>query len=284
MSLDVHVATRGHLRPDPHYDGIACLVYNIQNNVPAQHGPSAHVGIVVVVQPDDVATSAAAWRRIARSAHRRAVDDVCCVSSEHELFEKLVCIVRRWDPDIFAGYEIEMASWGYVLQRAQLLDIRLKAQLSRIVPKVAATNAGQSDEPSERSSQAAHAAGTDFYGTEYVEYEVRLSGRIFLDVWRLMKPEMALTSYTFENCVYHVLHRRCPKFGFGELTEWWWSGERMRWMVVEYYVERVVGTLELLNQLDLIGRTCELAKLFGIQFFEVLSRGSQFRVESMMLR
>lgn len=33
-----------------------------------------------------------------------------------------------------------------------------------------------------------------------------------------------------------------------------------------------------------VGRTCEHARLFGIQFYEVFSRGSQFRVESMMLR
>lgn len=32
------------------------------------------------------------------------------------------------------------------------------------------------------------------------------------------------------------------------------------------------------------GRTSEYARLFGIQFYEVFSRGSQFRVESMMLR
>jgi len=31
----------------------------------------------------------------------------------------------------------------------------------------------------------------------------------------------------------------------------------------------------MLKQLDIIGRTSELAKLFGIQFYEVLSRGSQ---------
>jgi DNA polymerase zeta len=31
-------------------------------------------------------------------------------------------------------------------------------------------------------------------------------------------------------------------------------------------------------------RTCELARVFGIQFYEVISRGSQFRVESCMLR
>lgn len=34
----------------------------------------------------------------------------------------------------------------------------------------------------------------------------------------------------------------------------------------------------------ILGQTCEHARLFGIQFYEVFSRGSQFRVESMMLR
>lgn len=33
-----------------------------------------------------------------------------------------------------------------------------------------------------------------------------------------------------------------------------------------------------------INRTSELARVFGIDFFSVLSRGSQFRVESMLLR
>lgn len=56
------------------------------------------------------------------------------------------------------------------------------------------------------------------------------------------------------------------------------------WIVLEYYMTRTKTLLEILHQLDLVGRTCEMAKLFGIQFFEVLSRGSQFRVESMMLR
>ena len=38
------------------------------------------------------------------------------------------------------------------------------------------------------------------------------------------------------------------------------------------------------GQLDLVKRTAELARVFGIDFYSVLSRGSQFRVESMMLR
>lgn len=33
-----------------------------------------------------------------------------------------------------------------------------------------------------------------------------------------------------------------------------------------------------------INRTSELARVFGIDFFSVLSRGSQYRVESMLMR
>lgn len=45
--------------------------------------------------------------------------------------------------------------------------------------------------------------------------------------------------------------------------------------MVDHYVSRVCGTMQLLQQHDIIGRTSELARVFGIQFFHVLTRGSQ---------
>lgn len=36
----------------------------------------------------------------------------------------------------------------------------------------------------------------------------RIIGRHMLNVWRIMRSEVALTSYTFENLAYHVLHCR----------------------------------------------------------------------------
>jgi DNA polymerase zeta len=35
--------------------------------------------------------------------------------------------------------------------------------------------------------------------------------------------------------------------------------------------------LEVLDRLDLLGRTSEMARVFGIDFFSVLNRGSQYR-------
>lgn len=49
----------------------------------------------------------------------------------------------------------------------------------------------------------------------------------------------------------------------------------VRWKMVDSYVSRVRGTMQLLQQQDIIGRTSELARVFGIQFLHVLTRGSQ---------
>ena len=40
----------------------------------------------------------------------------------------------------------------------------------------------------------------------------------------------------------------------------------------------------MMEQLDITGRTGEMARAFGIDFFSVLTRGSQYRVEAMMAR
>lgn len=48
-----------------------------------------------------------------------------------------------------------------------------------------------------------------------------------------------------------------------------------RWRFIKYYLTRVQGNLKVIDQLDLIGRTSEFARVFGIEFYHVLSRGSQ---------
>lgn len=49
----------------------------------------------------------------------------------------------------------------------------------------------------------------------------------------------------------------------------------VRWKVVDHYMSRVCGVMQLLQQRDIVGRTSEFARVFGIQFYHVLTRGSQ---------
>ena len=116
-----------------------------------------------------------------------------------------------------------------------------------------------------------------------MDSELTIAGRILLNIWRLMRSELTLTQYSFENVMHKIFKKRLPKFSHQTLTKFWCSNHT-RWMVVDYFFQRVVGNVKILDKLDIIGRTSELAKLFGIQFLEVLTRGSQYRVESIMLR
>lgn len=258
MTMELFVESRGELLPNPDLDPISCIFYSIELSCPESqlHGrPKSEFGFFMVGDLES------------RFAGLKSGTVFKMVSSELELFDVFLSFVNHWDPDILAGYEIEMGSWGYLMDRAKNMNFNIAPKLSRVPSQ----KVYETDEEREQFTMMD------------LDTETKLCGRILLDVWRLMRSEIALTSYNFENMMFHVLHRRVPCHGHVELTSWY-KDFSTKWIVLEYFLERVNGTMELLDQLDLIGRTSEMAKLIGIQFYEVLSRGSQFRVESMMLR
>lgn len=215
MSLEIHTQTRGNYKPDPQYDGIKCLFYAIQNDVPENYRniPRSLKGFICVRTTESE-------RAPVLSIYKDF--SIKFTATEKELLLELIKLIALWDPDIFAGYEIEMASWGYVIQRGYAIDINMSSLLSRVtsekINKIVNNDEDQ-DVDGER------------------DFEIKLVGRIFLNVWRLLRSEIALTSYTFENTVYHILHRRIPAKTFADLTRIW-NTERTRWIVFEYYFER----------------------------------------------
>ena len=68
------------------------------------------------------------------------------------------------------------------------------------------------------------------------------------------------------------------------LTKWFQTRGSYRWRVLRYYSLRAQVNITLLQHLDLIARTSEMAQLFGMDFFSVLTRGSQYRVECVFIR
>lgn len=88
--------------------------------------------------------------------------------------------------------------------------------------------------------------------------------------------QVTLNSYSFENVAFHVLHERIPLYTFRTLSDWWDLRTSLnRWRTVDHYVRRCRGNVRILESVDFIGRTSELARLFGILFFSVICRGSQ---------
>ncbi|KYM99710.1 DNA polymerase zeta catalytic subunit [Cyphomyrmex costatus] len=263
LSLEVHVVTRKDLLPDPQYDSIAALFYAIYNDAPTDATTDEQIEhAAIIVNSNSISA------RLNKIHSTSARCPILYVATEQDAFNSLIKLIEQHNPDILLGWEVETLSWGYVFQRALHLGLNnFPVRISK-VPHMQIY-----------SKSDAHAVEKDDIG------DIKVPGRNLLDVWRIMRHEAALLTYTFENVMHHVLHERIPCPSFKTLSTWWKQESMIiKSRVIHHYVIRVVGTLKLLNHLDVIGRTCELARLFGIQFYEVFSRGSQFRVESMMLR
>ena len=195
------------------------------------------------------------------------------VPSEEVLLKHVVRLVRDTDPDILAGYEIQLESWGYLFQRAFTLDYNLCPVISRVPDSVRESKMASEDETENPGAQ---------YNADHTS-EISLVGRVVFNSWRILRSELALYSYTLPNVAMKVLGKRIAALHHQSLTAWW-AKHTTRYKTVDYMRQRLSVHLEILSRLDLVSRTAELARLFGIQLFEVISRGSQFRVESSMLR
>ncbi|GAY60125.1 hypothetical protein CUMW_199630 [Citrus unshiu] len=282
LSIEVQAESRGDLRPDPRYDSINVVALAFEND--SDHAVEIYVLLYCKSE-----------------SHQRSLVGIpdCKVfvcSKEIHLFSHFIKILCSFDPDILIGWDIQGGSLGFLAERAAYLGIGLLNDISR-TPLESKMAAGDS-EISERgitdnmlaepvvaeSLLAKDAIIEDEWGRTHAS-GLHVGGRIVLNVWRLMRGEVKLNMYTVEAVAETVLRRKIPSIPFRVLTKWFASGPgRARYRCVEYVVGRAKLNLEIMNQLDMINRTSELARVFGIDFFSVLSRGSQYRVESMLLR
>ncbi|KAF2271095.1 hypothetical protein CC78DRAFT_557135 [Lojkania enalia] len=104
---------------------------------------------------------------------------------------------------------------------------------------------------------------------------IRVTGRHMINIWRAMRGELNLLQYTMENVAFHLLHKRIPHYSHADLTTWYKS-EKPR--------DLAKLNLDILEANEIVPRTSEQARLLGVDFFSVFSRGSQFKVESTMFR
>jgi DNA polymerase elongation subunit (family B) len=280
--------------------------------------------------------------------------------TEIALLTSFLKFVRVLDPDVILGYEIQKGSWGYIIDRANALArttstyIHLPNSMpvntplnnnSKVTPPSFLDELGRVRAvPQEKRSNPV----VDQYGQRHAS-GLNITGRVALNLWRILRHEVKLGIYTFENVAFHVLRRRMPHYPPHVLTLWFmatlvthhqqmhgtgdneslsphhYNGESKgevkepndskrndqptappqhggegqsssssahhqdptgsgMWRVLQYILDRSRADMEILDTLDFIGRCSEMARVFGIKFFDVLYRGSQYRVESMLLR
>ncbi|KAK4452812.1 hypothetical protein QBC34DRAFT_397046 [Podospora aff. communis PSN243] len=264
MSLEIHINTRGKLLPNPEEDEVQCIFWCLRSDESAmlsnsQSDDMTLTGIIVLSEDGCLA------ERIQSQTSAEVAEE----SSELDLMVKMVEIVRTHDPDILAGYEVHGGSWGYLVERARLkYEYNLCDEFSRI----------KSDSSGKFGKDA------DRWGFNTTS-TIHVTGRHVINVWRAMRGELNLLQYTMENVAWHLLHRRIPRYSWKTLTDWYVSGgPKGLSKLLRYHLGRTKLNLEILEANELVPRTSEQARLLGVDFFSVFSRGSQFKVESIMLR
>lgn len=264
MSLEVHVNTRGNFVPNPEEDEITCIFWHWKDDeAPSStdfEAPAIYKSGILVLSADGA---------LADRMRHAVSDQVIHESSELDLLNRMVEIVRAYDPDVLTGYEVHGSSWGYLIERARLkYDYDLCNEFSRM----------------KAQSKGRFGKESDQWGFNTTS-TIRVTGRHMINIWRAMRSEVNLVQYTMENVVWHLLHRRIPHYSWKSLTSWLQSGKgRDLNRVLRYYRTRSRLDLEILESNELISRTSEQARLLGVDFFSVFSRGSQFKVESIMFR
>ncbi|KZS92964.1 hypothetical protein SISNIDRAFT_478773 [Sistotremastrum niveocremeum HHB9708] len=256
FSLELFASSQGDRLPNPERDEIIFVCYAFQDSEfkPSEDGPADlfQKGTIVV-------ESSHLNRRRLRGLPVEVVRD------ELELINYLIDKVVQLDPDIIVGWEVQAASWGYLDARARSFGMDLGDQISRAPPK-----------PGSR--------GYDQWGLRTTS-TFHVVGRHVLNVWRIMRVELSLTMYTFENVAFHLLRRRIPKYSPSVLTSWCQSHQPgTNFALVTHVLNKCVTTLEILSQAETVTKNSEFARVFGVDFFSVISRGSQFKVESFMFR
>jgi len=259
MSLEVHVNSRHDFAPDPEHDEIAAIFWCLKTDDEALASDGIRTGILIL-DVDGHLTD-----RVKKQVNVEIEHE----TEELDLINHMVDIVREFDPDVLAGYEVHNSSWGYLMERARLkYEFDLPDEFSRM----------------KAQSHGRFGKDADRWGFT-TSSTIRVTGRHMINIWRAMRGELNLLQYTMENVVFHLLHRRIPHYSFEDLTTWYKSpASRDLAKTLDYFLTRVQLDLDILDVNELIPRTSEQARLLGVDFFSVFSRGSQFKVESLMFR
>ncbi|KAJ4417203.1 DNA polymerase zeta [Gnomoniopsis sp. IMI 355080] len=263
LSLEVHVNSRGKLVPNPEEDEVQCIFWATKSDENFQEGSQLDdttvCGIIVVSEDG----------KLAEQVRKQLQFEIMEESSELDAMVRMVEVVRSHDPDILTGYEVHGSSWGYLIERARhKYDYNLCDEFSRM----------------KSQSHGRFGKDADRWGFNTTS-TIRVTGRHMINIWRAMRGELNLLQYTMENVAWHLLHRRIPHYTHQTLSNWYTNGRhRDLAKCLRYYTTRTKMDIQILEENELIPRTSEQARLLGVDFFSVFSRGSQFKVESIMFR
>lgn len=177
--------------------------------------------------------------------------------------------VQEVDPDVIIGYNTANFDLPYLLDRAKALKCSAFPYLGRI--------------PRSQSIAKDTSFSSKAYGTRDSK-AINIEGRLQLDMLQVMQRDYKLRSYTLNSVSAHFLNDQKEDIHHSIITDLQNGNAESRRRLAVYCLKDAMLPQRLMDKLMTFVNYTEMARVTGIPFNYLLSRGQQIKVISQLFR
>lgn len=190
-------------------------------------------------------------------------------AKETDLLASWRNFLQKVDPDVITGYNISNFDFPYLLDRAKHLKVKDFEYWSRLpsVKSVAKETNFSSKQMGNRDTKATNT-----------------NGRLQLDLLQLVQRDHNLRSYTLNSVSSHFLKEQKEDVHHTMITELFNGTPESRRRLALYCLKDAYLPLRLMEKLSCLENYTEMARVTGVPFNFLLSRGQQVKFISQLFR
>lgn len=177
--------------------------------------------------------------------------------------------IDKVDPDIITGYNIANFDFPYLLDRAKHLKVKGFEYWSRI-PSVKSVSKETNFSSKQMGNRDTKATNTN--------------GRLQLDLLQLIQRDHNLRSYTLNSVSSHFLGEQKEDVHYTMITELFNGTPESRRRLALYCLKDAYLPQRLMDKLSCLENYTEMARVTGVPFNFLLSRGQQVKFISQLFR
>jgi len=189
--------------------------------------------------------------------------------NEIDLINGWIKLIRKTDPDIITGYNINSFDWNYINERCKKLNIELSlSYLSRL-----------NDNPAVFKEER---LVTNAYGENIFRY-LYCYGMINSDLYTIIKREQKLESYKLDNVAkIHIGDQKDPLSPLDIFNKSKGNAEDVA-TVIKYCAKDTRLVIDLIKKLSIIPNIIAMSNVTWVPIPYIESRGQQIKVHSQLL-
>ncbi|KAI5147997.1 DNA polymerase delta subunit 1 [Enteropsectra breve] len=181
---------------------------------------------------------------------------------------ELLCAWRDYllavDPDIVIGYNIKNFDFPYILERAEVFNLKNFNML------------GRTKNPSKIISRQ---QSSNNFGA-FEARDINLEGRTVLDLLHIVRREHKLRSYSLNSVSYHFLNEQKEDVPYTAISGLQAKSPETRKRIAIYCLQDTYLPLRLLDKLNIIVNYVELSRATKVPLEYFLTRGAAIKVLS----